>query len=227
MLPHFLDSLRKALPKPLPNMDHRKTYAIELAYGRYRGPAPIDAQHAAVLVLLHINPAAKGGVEPSLSDYHFPLTLRVPQLTRHGGQISLPGGRQNRDESPWQAAVREAEEELGVGLSDIVTIGELTTTYVYVSNFLVTPYVAFLPFTPTWRAQESEVAEIFEMSLMHLIHPDHFSMPLRERHGVVFRSPCIEHTGHQIWGATGLILGELIEKIRTALSNSAAEKENT
>ena len=226
MLPLFLDSLRKVLPKPLPNMDHRKTYAVELAYGRYRGPAPIDVQQAAVLVLLHINPETKGDEKSSLADYHFPLTLRVPQLTRHGGQISLPGGGQNKHESPWQAAVREAEEELGVDLSDIVKIGKLTTTYVYVSNFLVTPYVAFLPFTPTWRAQESEVAEIFEMSLMHLIHPDHFSVPLRDRHGVVFRSPCIEHTGRQIWGATGLILGELIEKIRAALSISVSKKEN-
>ena len=227
MLPCFLESLREVLKNRLPSLDHRKTFAAELAYGRYRGPAPNDAQHAAVLVLLHIDPAAKRGVEPTLADYHFPLTLRVPQLTRHGGQISLPGGALNRDENPWQAAVREAEEELGVRLSNIVSLGELTTTYVFASNFVVTPCVALLPSTPTWAAQESEVAEIFEMSLQHLIHPDHFSTPQRARHGVVFRSPCIEHTGHRVWGATGLILGELIENIHNVLSNSFRENENT
>ena len=220
MLPLFIDSLCKVLPQQLPDTDHRKTYAVELAYGRYRGPAPTDAQHAAVMVLLHIDLSAEDVAEPQLADYHFPLTLRVPHLTRHGGQISLPGGVLNRNENAWQAAVREAEEELGVDLPDIVTIGQLTTTYVYVSNFIVTPYVAFLPFTPTWKAQKSEVAQIFEMSLMHLINPDHFSSPLRERHGVVFRSPCIEHSNHQIWGATGLILGELIAYLRSALNIS-------
>ena len=70
------------------------------------------------------------------------------------------------------------------------------------------------------------MAEIFEMSLQHLIHPDQFSAPQRARHGVVFRSPCIEHSGHQIWGATGLILGDLIANIHNVLSNSFQEKKN-
>ena len=224
MLPCLIESLRKVLQHRLPNIDQRKTYAADLAYGRYRGPAPTDAKRAAVLVLLHGATMALDETESKLAQYHFPLTLRVPHLTRHGGQVSLPGGALGRGERPWQAAVRETEEELGVHLAGMIPLGELAATYVFTSNFLVTPCVGFLPFTPTWSAQESEVADIFDMSLQYLLHPDHFSAPLRERHGVKFHSPCIHYKNHQIWGATGVILGELIAKIRSLLSESSTEK---
>ena len=225
MLPCIIESLRKALQHRLPNIDQRKTYAADLAYGRYRGPAPKDARQAAVLVLLHGETTASDEIKSTLAHWHFPLTLRVPHLIRHGGQVSLPGGALSRGESTWQAAIRETEEELGLQLTEMIPLGQLTKTYVFASNFMVTPCVGFLPFMPTWRAQESEVAEIFEMSLRHLAHPDHFSVPLRKRHGVAFHSPCIHYKNRQIWGATGLILGELIAKIRSLSSDSDKKKE--
>ena len=220
MLPSPLDRLRNALHVPQRNTDASKMFAAELAYGRYRGPAPTDARRAAVMILLHENRHWTDTLEPPLDRWHFPLTLRVESLSRHGGQISLPGGALQIGESNWQAAVRESEEELGVCLADVIRLGELSASYVFASNYLVTPFVAFLPSEPIWQRQESEVAEIFEMSLRHLVDAGNFRIPLRERYGIAFRSPCIDHEKREIWGATSLILGQLITAIRVAFPDS-------
>ena len=144
----------------------------------------------------------------------------MESLSRHGGQISLPGGALQIGESNWQAAVRESEEELGVCLADVIRLGELSASYVFASNYLVTPFVAFLPSEPIWKRQESEVADIFEMSLRHLVDTGNFRIPLRKRYGISFRSPCIDHEKCEIWGATSLILGQLITAIRVAFPDS-------
>ena len=215
MVLSFLDRLRQELHTPQRTKKSRTAYAAELAYGRWRGPAPQSAKQAAVIVLL----CGETPFEPAeapLDRWQFPLTLRPHHLPRHGGQISLPGGELQTGETHWQAAVRELEEELGVAKSSVVQLGTLSPYYVFASHFVVTPVVGLTLSKPSWQPQVSEVAEVFEMSLRHLLHPTNKKSPLQERGGIAFRAPCILLENRQIWGATCLILGELIAALHTA-----------
>ncbi len=222
MLPPLFTRLSNRLLNSESRIDVRKSYAAELAYGRWRGPAPSDAKAAAVLILIHGDPLLAHPIESPLDHWHLPLTVRAECLSRHGGQIALPGGALQPGENEWQAAIRESEEELGVCLADAIQLGKLSPSYVLVSNYLVTPHVAFLPSNPVWKRQVSEVAEIFELPLQFLINPKNLQVPLQESHGFTFKSPAICFNKYQIWGATMLILGELI----TLIQESIAEKES-
>ena len=90
--------------------------------------------------------------------------MRQAALGRHGGQISLPGGCVDAGETTADAARRELAEELGVGES-IELVGELPPCYVYVSNFLVTPWLATIRTAPVWRPRDCEVEQVVEMPL--------------------------------------------------------------
>lgn len=211
----FLERLSGELAVPRRAENARAAYAAELSYGRWRGPAPDGAKEAAVIILLCKNSSRTSSTDP-LALWQFPLTLRPENLPRHGGQISLPGGELAQGETHWQAAVRELEEELGVPPARVLQLGALAPLYVFASNYRVIPYVAACDDVPFWRPQASEVAEVFEMSLHHLIDPDHVKQPRLTRNGVTFHAPCILHENRQIWGATCLILGELIAAVSAA-----------
>lgn len=132
----------------------------ELAYGRHRGPAGIRSRQAAVAVVL-LHDEAQG--------WAIPLTRRPTTLRHHGGQICFPGGRIEPGESAELAALREFEEELGVGLGAVSTCGRLPQQYVYASDNQVTPHV-FVAKRPDvdWSPDPVEVDEVIEMPLSAL-----------------------------------------------------------
>jgi len=139
-----------------------------------------------------------------------PLTRRTERVLHHAGQISFPGGEQLRGETVGATALREAEEELGIGLENVRVLGQLTPLFVGPSNYCIYPTVAFLPGTPTFEPQADEVAEVLEVPIEHLLDPGHrFSEP-RELHGRSVSVPFYEFHGHKIWGATAMILAELL-----------------
>ena len=209
----------------------------ELAYGRHRGPARIGSRQAAVaVVLLHDD---KHG-------WTIPLTRRPTTLRHHGGQICFPGGRIETDESAEQAALREFEEELGVGLGKLPPCGRLPKQYVYASDNEVTPLV-FVVQRPKdqWSPDPVEVDEVIEMPLCTLIDrpviesvaqnrnfrppiasdavtPDSFvESPMS---GYVsanaprfqFMAPAYSFGEYRIWGATAVILHHLAQSLLSA-----------
>ncbi len=188
---------------------HRR-FAPELAYGRHLGPTGVQTRTAAVAVLLY----------PHAGQWMLPLTLRPPHLSSHGGQVSLPGGACEQGESAETAAQRELQEELGVAPEVSRILGRLSEVYVFVSDFLVTPVVMSVEAQPNWRLDPVEVAEIIEVSLNDLTNPaNHGDHILRHQVGdgsgdggpaIQFRAPHIECGRHLVWGATTVILGELI-----------------
>lgn len=182
----------------------RRRFAPELSYGRHFGPAPATARHAAVVVLLF----------PRDDRWYFPLTVRPEQLVRHAGQISLPGGAVEPGESSADAAQRELAEELGVdrGVSLLATLDE---SYVYASDFRVTPWLAVVRQTPHWRPHGDEVQRILELPIDALLD-DHCKGTITVQRGpLVFAAPCIRWQNHAIWGATAIILAELAELLRS------------
>lgn len=203
MLSDLPRRLAARLKQPLPGRRARARFQPELSFGRHLGPPPSSARPAAVLMLLY----------PYKGRWHLPLTVRPLHLPTHAGQISLPGGMVEPGESSGEAALRELDEELGVR-KGVELLGKLSPFYVYVSNCRVTPWVGAIGERPQWKPNPREVAEVLEVPLEHLLDPVNYRNFLVEYPRVVFRAPCFDWRGHPIWGATGMMLGELVEVMR-------------
>lgn len=135
----------------------------------------------------------------------------------HSGQISLPGGSREPGETPVDTALREAGEELGVG-AGIEILGELSPLYIAPSDFEVTPFVGWLPVRPRWRPDEREVVEVLECSLAWLFEAPRKHIEDWPFEGYSLRVPWYEVTGHRVWGATAILLGELEQRLRQTLN---------
>ena len=180
--------------------------APSMAYGRHRGPAPPDARRAAVLALLY----QVEGV------WHVPLTRRQPHLSAHAGQICLPGGAAEQNETLDATALRETHEELGVSPQDVTVLVALPEIYLFNSNFLVTPWLGAARRRPKFRANPAEVAELIELPIAKIGDVDAMGTLEIRRGKLVFEAPTIEYEGHQIWGATRLMLADLARRIPTS-----------
>jgi 8-oxo-dGTP pyrophosphatase MutT (NUDIX family) len=147
---------------------------------------------------------------PRDNDVAVPLTVRASGLARHAGQISLPGGATDPGETLSQAALREASEEIGVDPSTVRVLGELTPVHVLVSGFTLHPIVGITDQRPDFVAAPGEVDAILEVSLDHLRDASRIGRDTRVREGVAVEYPYFDLLGHQVWGATAMILGEFI-----------------
>jgi 8-oxo-dGTP pyrophosphatase MutT (NUDIX family) len=183
----------------LPGRAGHARFEPELSFGRHTGPAPADVRQGAVMLLLY----------PTDDRWHLPLTLRPETLADHPGQISLPGGAVDGEETTYEAALRELDEELGITSADIQPIGQLSPLHVYASNFLVTPWLAFIRQRPEFVPSPAEVAEVLELPLLQLLDVRSYGQHTFQRGDVAFRAPHIQWQRHRIWGATAMILGEL------------------
>ncbi len=178
----------------------RATYSPGLAYGRHFGPPAPSARPAAVLVML----------ERRSGQWVIPVTVRPDHLPDHPGQISLPGGRLEAGESFQQAAEREFHEELGCRVKPEQLLGELSPLYVYHSDYFVRPFVAISPTPNKYQPCPREVSRILYLPLASLCS----SSPVATREftrGLAAWSAPVIHSGDAIiWGATAIILAELI-----------------
>ena len=134
------------------------------------------------------------------------LTLRASHLKNHAGQISFPGGRiEEGDAGAWEAALREAREE--IGLEDrYVSLAGYLRDHVVISGFRVTPVVAFVQPDFVLRLDTTEVEDAFEVPLQFVLDPANH-VP-RERHfaGRTIVTHDIRYQDRQIWGATATML---------------------
>jgi 8-oxo-dGTP pyrophosphatase MutT (NUDIX family) len=143
---------------------------------------------------------------------------RASTLRSHSGEIAFPGGAADiNDVSPIVTALREAQEEIGLAPSRVEVLGILPPVFTVVSNFLITPVVAFLPEGPgPLQLQASEVAEIIFLPLQGLVDPSiyHTEQWIRsgEPHTVYF----FDYGSYRIWGATARMLAMLLELLRDA-----------
>lgn len=195
--PELPARLAVELAKPIDRRWQRE-FSPGLSYGRHAGPARTDARAAAVAIVL-----CWDGQTWSL-----PLTVRNAQLTRHGGQVSLPGGLLDAGETPREAATRELGEELGQR-PPLQWLGDLSPLFVFASNVLVTPCVAAVDHWPEWTAQPAEVDRVLRLELRELLD-DHATPRLDVDRGPFhFSAPQWRIEGHSAWGATAVMLGEL------------------
>ncbi len=195
------DVLRSRLAGTLPGLEAQLRFAPNPARAGWKaGHFPADARLAAALILLY--PHGRGAAVP--------LTVRASGLARHAGQISLPGGATDPGETLAQAALREASEEIGVDPSSVRVLGELTPVHVLVSGFTLHPVVGITDARPDFRAAPDEVQEILEVSLNDLRDASRIRQGSVVREGIAIEYPYFDLLGHQVWGATAMVLGEFI-----------------
>jgi 8-oxo-dGTP pyrophosphatase MutT (NUDIX family) len=192
----------------------RREFAPQLSYGRHDGPARDDARLAAVALVL-----CWDGREWSL-----PLTVRHANLSRHGGQVSLPGGLVDLDESVREAARRELVEELGVE-PPLEWLGELTPLLVFASNVQVTPCVACTSGWPDWQPQPGEVDCVLRLTMRDLVEQEPPPPIVIERGPLSFAAPRLIVDDRTVWGATAVLLGELRGRLRRIANHVQHESQ--
>jgi 8-oxo-dGTP pyrophosphatase MutT (NUDIX family) len=165
------------------------------------------AEIADLLDVSKLRPAAVLiGLIARESGWQVLLTQRTESMTNHGGQVSFPGGKiEPGDHSPIAAALRETEEECGIGSHLIQPWGYLQS-YATISNYLVTPVLAELDASVDPVPQEAEVADIFEAPLALFTDANNRPTQSREYLGRLRTSYVFEHEGRKIWGATAAML---------------------
>lgn len=136
------------------------------------------------------------------------LTQRTDHLRDHAGQISFPGGGLKPGESPLEAALREAEEEIGLERAAVDVFGEMPR-YHTGTGFNVSPMIAFVSDGVSFRPDPGEVAEIFDVPLDYLIDPRNFRQETRFYRGAWRTFLAIPWSGRYIWGATAGMLAQL------------------
>ncbi len=156
---------------------------------------------AGVLVLIY----------PWKNRLHLVLTRRTERMSFHQAQISFPGGRKEKAESIEQAALREANEELNISPESLTILGKLTPLYIPASNHCIYPIVAFTKKRPKFRPSPQEVAEVIEIPLDHLLDSKNRKEEIWKIKDMEVVVPFYSFEEHKIWGATAMVISELIE----------------
>lgn len=129
-------------------------------------------------------------------------TERSPDLRAHSGQVAFPGGKIDKaDAGAAEAALREANEEVGIVPADVRVLGYLPTYYTG-TNYLITPVVAEVTPSGPFVPNPGEVHSVFEVPLRRVLDADAYVRFRVKRGGEELTSWQIDHDGHTIWGIT-------------------------
>lgn len=161
-----------------------------------------QTREGAVLILLY----------PENDTIGLPLILR-PQNEKgvHSGQAAFPGGKKDETDKDFiQTALREAQEEVSLDISKVKILGQISPLFVFASNFMVYPTVAYVEKKPILEPNPSEVAEIFFADLETLKNPATIKKTLISTPQYTFETPYFDVSGKVVWGATAMMLSELI-----------------
>ncbi|MBI2793739.1 MAG: CoA pyrophosphatase [Ignavibacteria bacterium] len=201
------DYLRLKLHGELPGVKAHREFIPDVpdAEVRLRGVWE-GARRSAVLVPLIAMPHAFPNVL---------LTVRSEFIRSHKGQISFPGGMVEDDENEVDAALREMHEETGIDIGSVQILGSLSPTYIPPSNSIVLPTVGIIQRPKEYIISLTEVREIFDVPITSFLDPESVVVKKRTLHGVEANVPMWNvHPEVPLWGATAMILNELIWIIR-------------
>jgi mutator protein MutT len=192
--------------EPAPAQLARLRHAVS-AHRPRKAPEHLGFRRAAVLV----------PVLPREDAVELLFTSRSAELKRHAGQVSFPGGSIDSGETPREAALREAREEVGLDSAHVEVIGELDECPTLVAGFVITPVVGIVQpwaFTAAgrypWNPSPAEVAALHELPLAGFEDPANLRIEHGERDGVRFEILWYTVGGTVVWGATARIVHQLV-----------------
>lgn len=201
--PQFRKIVANCLGRSLPGADGHRLLAPRLEVPRETlRPQGDDYRLGGVLVLFY--PIARAP--------YLVLIQRHQYDGAHSGQISFPGGRYEQPDQNLQiTALRETEEEVGVPRQKVEVAGSLSELFIPASNYVVHPFVGFMDHQPAFVPEEKEVFEILEVPFEHFLNADRWkSKKMDLRTGQPVKVPYFDIEGRVLWGATAMILGELL-----------------
>jgi 8-oxo-dGTP pyrophosphatase MutT (NUDIX family) len=144
------------------------------------------------------------------------FSRRADNLSAHGGQVAFPGGVVEEREALRDAALREAEEEVGIPRGEVELIGRLDDV-VTNSGFLVAPFVGIVGPAISYVIQESEVAEVFEVPLEALLAMDNPEVRYVSFRGISYPAYFYHYRQYVIWGLTGRMLKAFLDLVWVSL----------
>jgi len=196
----FIDRLIHTLKKPLPGNEAQRIMSPE---GRRNFNPDDNYRQAAVLICLFRND----------NGHCFPLIHRVKDEYAHSNQIALPGGKIDSGESAEDAALREAEEEIGLDRNSIEVVGKLTQLPIPISKFIVHPFVGVVYGVVEWRLNQAEVQSLLEIPIEWLLDHELVHNEIWTLTGKQGNVPFFHFNGMKVWGATAMILSEFKQLI--------------
>jgi len=149
-------------------------------------------------------------------DLNILLIKRQDNLSYHPGQISFPGGTHEEKETFLETALRETHEEIGIEPDTLEILGNLNPVYIPPSDFVVYPFVSWHNNQPVCIPCQDEVAEIIEVSIDEFFKKNSKSSEIRTINNSEITAPYFRINEHKVWGATAMILSELLERFKNA-----------
>jgi 8-oxo-dGTP pyrophosphatase MutT (NUDIX family) len=163
----------------------------------------VDASRISAAVILPIY--CKQG------EYYLLFTKRTQTVKEHKGQISFPGGARERDETLVDAALRECAEEIGLRAEEAEILGELDDTISVTSNYIISPFVALIPWPYQFTVNEEEIEELIEVPISALLSSGYRHRKTEIIEGEIVTSYFYYYQGRVIWGATARILKQFLD----------------
>jgi 8-oxo-dGTP pyrophosphatase MutT (NUDIX family) len=182
----------------------QQQFSLPLEEPKWIGPSGI-LRRAAVLIPLYLQ----------ADEWHVLFTRRTNKVQDHKGQVSFPGGGlEPKDNGVEEAAIREACEEIGLCVSDVLILGRLPD-YETVTRFMVSPVIARIRWPFELRIEEKEVSRVFSIPLGWLAerkswHEFPMLFPTGRRENVIIYK---KYDGELLWGVTARIMVNLLERL--------------
>ena len=182
-----------------------------LANRQKRHVVDASRQSSAVLVPIYIRQG----------QYHLLFIKRTETVREHKGQISFPGGTQEKgDKTLLDTALRECAEEIGLRPEDAKILGELDDEVTSTSNYIVSPFVAVIPWPYQFKVSKEEVKEIIEVPVSALLDKNSLRQRAELLSGKIIDSYEYHYQEKVIWGATARILNRFLEIFTHAMQDS-------
>jgi len=144
--------------------------------------------------------------------YYILFTKRTEKVKEHKSEISFPGGAYEKgDRTLVDTALRECAEEIGLMADEVEVLGELDDAVTVVSNYVVTPIVALIPWPYQFKVDAEEVEEIIEVPIQALLDKDCLRQETEIIDGVEDTLLFYHYQGRVIWGATARILNQFLD----------------
>lgn len=200
----MLNLLENGMKHPLPGKEAQLSMSPNpVDMRRFDPKLPDNHRKGAVLILLY----------PYKNKAFFPLIKRPVYQGVHSGQIAFPGGKmEEEDEDEVDTALREAWEEVGIMPEQVKLIGRMSDLFIPTSNFLVSPVLGYSEVVPEFVPEEKEVARIIQAAVSTLYEPSIRKQKILEfSNNFRLDTPYFEVDQEMVWGATAMILSELLQ----------------